>query len=157
MTISAMTISDKAQPVIRVRATLVIASSTMSVEEALGIVGIEPDWSNERGSPVTGSSGNLHKYTTVAFQSRIAPESPPSAHVDALLKRVASATHEIRSLAGAAVLPESRGVPVTFSLYLESSKSMVGVGLSAEQLRAIAELGAHFGVEVAVDEGFAQE
>lgn len=143
--------------VMRTRATLVILSQTRSVDEIVRAVALEPDWTAERGSPVTGASGNLRKYTAVAFQSDPASDATPSAHAEGLLKRLSGAKSQIRALAGAPLPPESRGVPVSFSLRIESSDAMFGFELSAEQLAAIAELGAHFGVEVAVDEGFAQE
>jgi hypothetical protein len=111
----------------------------------------------ERGSQVTGASGNLHKYTAVAFQSGLASDATPSAHTEALLQRLSAAKSQIRALAGAPLPPEARGVPVTFSLNVESSDAMFGFELSAEQLAAIAQLGAHFGVEVVVDEDFTQE
>lgn len=142
--------------VMRTRATLVILSEVLSVDEIVSAVALTPDWTAERGTPVTGGSGNLRKYTAVAVQSGLAPDAPVSAHADVLLNRVSEAKDEIRALAGAAVPPESRGVPVSFSLNVESSDGMFGFGLSAGQLLAIAELGAHLGVEVAVDKDFAQ-
>jgi hypothetical protein len=141
----------------RIRATLVILSATRSVKDIVGIVGLEPDWTTERGTPVSSLSENLRKYTAVAFNSRLPPDASPADHVTALLRRLTGATGNIRELSAAPLAPESRGVPVSFSLTIESSRAMFGFELSPEQLSEIADLGAHFGVEVAVDDDFAAE
>src|SRR5580704_16095887 len=92
--------------VIRARAALVILSPTRTVEEIVRAVGLEPDWTAERGRPVSVESGKLREYTAVAFQSGLASDATLAAHAEALLKRLSAARSEIRALAGAPLPPE---------------------------------------------------
>lgn len=114
-------------------------------------IALDPDWRVEKGSPVKGNAGNVHRYAVVAFESRVEPQAEPSDHVDDVLHRAAPAQAAIRVLADPQLPAGSRGVPVSLSLYLESSEAMFGFDISADQLAAMARLGAHFGVEVDAD------
>lgn len=135
----------------RSRATLTILSATLSADELVKAIALTPDGIVERGSPVSGSSGNLHRFSVVSFESHLDPQADPFAHVDELLQRLAPARDAIRALAGSARPAESRDVPVRLSLHVESTHRMLGLDLSAEQLAVIAKLGAHLGVSVDTD------
>jgi Domain of unknown function (DUF4279) len=138
-------------PIKSSRASLAILSPTLSVDEIVRAVALIPDWSAEKGTPIPGEAGNRHRYTAVAFESHLDAEADPAAHIDDLLSRVMPAKKAISALADATRAPGARGVPVRLSLYVESSRRMLGIDVSANQLAAMRELGAHFGVEVDTD------
>jgi hypothetical protein len=135
----------------RSRATLTILSRTLSADDVVRAIASTPDRIVEKGSPVKGKGGNVHRYSVVEFESHLEPEAEPSAHIDELLLRLSPAKEAIRALADPTSAPGSRGVPVRLSLYIESPRKMLGIDMSAEQLTAIGEFGAHFGVEVDTD------
>jgi hypothetical protein len=138
-------------PFRRTRATLTILSPALSVDDIAQKLGLHPDWSVEKGTPVTRTASEVHRYTAVSFESRLDEEAEPSAHIEDLLLRLTPVKDAIRSLAGPAPGPGTRGAPVRLSLHIESSRSMLGIDISADQLAAIAELGAYWGVEVTCD------
>jgi Domain of unknown function (DUF4279) len=133
------------------RATLTILSRLHSTDEIVRALGLTPDRIVEKDTPVQGKGGNVHRYNVVEFESHVDAEAEPSAHVDNLLLRLSPAKETIRAFAEPARAPGGRGVPVRFSLYIESARQMFGIDMSAEQLRAIGECGAHLGVEVDTD------
>lgn len=135
----------------RSHATLTILSSTLSADELVRTIGVTPDRIVEKGSPVKGRGGGVHRYSVVAFESRPDRQADPPDHIDELLLRLGPAKEAIQALAGPARAPGSRGVPVRLSLYIESPRRMLGIDMSAEQLTAIGEFGAHFGVELDTD------
>jgi hypothetical protein len=135
----------------RSHATLTILSSTLSVDEMTRAIALTPDRTVEKGSPVKGKGGNVHRYSGVSFESRSDRQAGPEAHIDDLLVRLSPARDAIRRLADGTHAAGTRGVPVRLSLYVESSRSVVGLDVSSAQLTAIGELGAHFGVEVDTD------
>ena len=135
----------------RCRATLTILSRTLKVDELVRAIALTPDRIVEKGSPITGKGGNVHRYSVVEFESHLDAEAEPSAHIDELLLRLSPTKEAIRALAEPNCAPGARGVPVRLSLYIESPRKMLGIDLSAEQLTAIGEFGAHLGVEVDTD------
>jgi hypothetical protein len=133
-------------------ATLTIISATLSVDELVQAIGLTPDRTVEKGTQVKGKGGGVHRYSAASFESRPDRQAPPPEHIDDLLIRLSPAKEAILKLADGAHAPGSRGVPVRLSVYIfESAPRMVGLDLSAAQLMAIGEFGAHFGVVVDTD------
>jgi Domain of unknown function (DUF4279) len=135
----------------RSRATLTILSRTLTADELVRAIGVTPDRVVEKGSPVKGTSGGVHRYSVVAFESHLDADAEPSTHLDELLLRLSPIREAIRALADPGCAPGARDVPVRLSLYIESPRRMLGIDLSAERLAAIGEFGAHLGVEVDTD------
>jgi hypothetical protein len=139
------------KPITRCRASLTILSSVLSADEIAQKLALHPDGSVDKGTPLTGNAGDNHRYTALTFESHLREDAELSAHIDELLRRLKPAKDAIRSLAGPAPGPGTRGAPVRLSLHIESSRRMLGVDLTADQLEAIAELGAYWSVEVDTD------
>lgn len=131
--------------------TFTITSSTHSVDELVRAIGLIPDRTVEKGSPVRGTRGNVHRYSAVSFRSRIDHHAEPGAHIDELLLRLSPARDAIRGLVEQRLAEEPQSVPARLSLYIKSSRSMVGLDVTSAQLTAIGELGARLGVEVDTD------
>jgi hypothetical protein len=139
------------QPTNRANATFTILSSTLSVDEMVRAVSLTPDRSVEKGSPVKGTGGGIHRYSAVSFRSRTDCHADPGAHIDDLLLRLSPAGDAIRRLVEQRLADEPQSVPARLSLYVKSSRSVVGLDVTSAQLTAIGELGAYFGVEVDTD------
>jgi hypothetical protein len=135
----------------RSNASFTILSGTLSVEEMVGRVALTPDRTVEKGSPVKGTGGNSHRYSVVSFKSRIERQAQPEAHIDDLLLRLDPARDAIRRLVEERLAEEPESVPARLSLYVRSSRSVVGLSVSSAQIKAIGELGAHLDVEVDTD------
>jgi hypothetical protein len=135
------------------RATLTVMSQSLSVAELEAKVGLTPDWSAEKGSPVSKGAVTLHKYTTLGFVSTVDRYAAPAAHIDSVLGRVEVQQDAVRALAGGDHPADARGVPVRLSVHLETEGEMFGFDVSARQLAALSNLGAHFGVEVVASAG----
>lgn len=135
----------------RSNASFTTLSSTLSVDELTRAIALTPDKTAERGTPVKGAGGGLHRYSVVSFKSRVDRQADPEAHIDDLLLRLGPARDAIRKLTEQRLAEEPQSVPARLSLYVESSASVVGLDVPSRQLKAIWELGAHFGVEVDTD------
>lgn len=139
------------KPANRSNAAFTILSSTLSVDEMVQAIGLTPDRTVDKGSPIKGTRGGVYRYNAVSFNSHIAHHGDPGAHIDDLLLRLSPAQEAIRGLVEQRLVEEPQSVPARLSLYVESSRSVVGLDVTHAQLTAIGELGAHFGVEVDTD------
>ncbi len=95
--------------------------------------------------------GGIHRYSAMSFRSRTDCHADPGAHIDDLLLRLSPARDAIRRVVEQRLAEEPQSVPARLSLYVKSSRSVVGLDGTNAQLTAIGELGAHFGVEVDTD------
>jgi hypothetical protein len=120
-------------------------------EHSSGHAELTPDRTAEKGSPVNGTGGGIHRYSAVSFRSRIDHHAEPAAHIDDLLLRLSPARDAIRRLVEQRLAEEPQSVPARLSLYVKSSRSVVGLDVTSAQLTAIGQLGARFGVEVDTD------
>jgi hypothetical protein len=135
-------------------ATLNVYSRILSVQELEQLVPFPPDWSRQKGTPRGRQPGNVHPHSVVAFESHIDRSAKPQAHLEDLLSRLSPASGELRAFVQRARSEDSgpakgrKWVPVRLSLDAESSDGHMGVEIYANQLKAIADMGAVLGVEL---------
>ncbi len=135
-------------------ATLNVYSRILSVQELEQLVPFPPDQSRQKGTPRGRQPGNVHPHSVLAFESHIDRSASPQAHLEDLLSRLSPASHALYAFVQRARSDDfqpvkgRKWVPVRFSLDAESSDGHMGVEISADQLKAIADMGAMFGVEL---------
>ncbi len=139
----------------RSRATLCVYSRVLSVQDLEQLVPFSPDWSRQMGTQRGRQPGNVHPHNVLAFESHIDRSASPQAHLEDLLSRLSPATDALRAFVQQARLedfqPLVRGrkrAPIRISIDAESSDGHMGVEIAPDQLRAIADMGAVFGVEL---------
>lgn len=131
-------------------AVLVVLSATRSREALLDAIPLEPDRTWQKGTPRGRSAKALHRYSGLAFESRVAHEARPETHIDDLLARVETAQAAIRAFADDSRRADPDTVPVRFWIDVDTPRFELGIDVRADQLVAISGLGAALGVDVLV-------
>lgn len=128
-------------------AVLVLLSRQRSCDELTSLVPIKPSRTWQKATPRGPASSSLHTYNGVEFSSSLPRSEPLHAHVDDLLEPL-KGNSAVRAFAETSRATEPETVPVRLWLYAETAVSELGLDLTADQIRAVAELGAAVGISV---------
>jgi hypothetical protein len=79
-------------------ATLVVLSRSLSCEELMTAIPLEPDRSWVKGTP-RGRDGSAHRYSGISFSSRVDRAAEPDLHTQDLLDRLKPVASAVRTFA----------------------------------------------------------
>lgn len=95
-----------------------------------------------------GRGSNPRPYSVLKFESDAKRSSSPAGHLDDLLQRLHPAADALRAFAEDERDNDPQHVPLRLWLHIEARQAEVGIDISDQQLKVIAELGAWLAVEV---------
>lgn len=137
-------------------ATLSVYSRTLSAQELIELIPVQPDRSWQKGTPNTRQGRDprhVHRLSGLSFRSRLDRSADPNAHLDDLLHLISTGKDALREFAERARVedPETK-TPLYVRLVVETTRGEIGFDFSDELLKAISDLGAHLGVELEFDD-----